>query len=55
MDNHTAVVVLFAASAVSAFIAAIREDWIPKVHKLALAVAFAATAFLVQVTNFLGK
>jgi len=48
MDAAFAQIVLFAASAVSALIAAVRNDWLPKVGKLALAVSFAATAFLLQ-------
>ena len=55
MSEQVAVVILFAASAVTALIAAFREDIFPKVKKLALALAFAAIAFLVQVTDFLGK
>ena len=55
MSEQFVVVVLFAASAVTALIAAFREDIVPKVKKVALAVCFAATAFLVQATDFLGK
>lgn len=55
MDKETAVLVLFALSAVTAFIAAVREDWVPKVQKLALAVAFAASGLLVQFSGLLGK
>ncbi len=55
MSEHFVVVTLFASSAVSAAIAAVREDWIPKINKLALAVCLAATAFLVQVADFLSK
>ena len=54
MDVTLAEVILFAASAVSALIAAVRNDWIPKVEKLALAVCFAATAFLLQFFSKLG-
>jgi len=55
MSEQLLVVLLFGASIVTALIAAFREDILPKVKKLALAVAFAASAFLVQVTDFLGK
>lgn len=48
MDKTFAEVVLFAASAVTALVAAVRNDWLPKVEKLALAVCFAAMAFLIQ-------
>lgn len=51
MDKAFAEVVLFAAAAVSALVAAVRNDWLPKVEKLALAVCFAATAFLIQWIN----
>lgn len=52
----SAVVVLFAASVVSAVIAAsakLSAKILPRVQKLALAVAFAAAAFLVQVSDVL--
>jgi hypothetical protein len=52
MDKEAVIVALFLASAVTALIAAVREDWIPKVNKLALAVCFAASAFFLQVSNF---
>jgi uncharacterized membrane protein len=55
MSEQFVVVVLFVAAIISALIAAFREDILPKVKKLALAVAFAATAFLVQATDFLQK
>jgi uncharacterized membrane protein len=51
VDISTAEVVLFAASVVSAALAAFRNDILPKVEKLALAVAFAATAFLLSVQS----
>ena len=53
MDKDTAVFVLFVLSAVTALIAAVREDWVPKVQKLVLAVCFAATGLLVQFSGFL--
>jgi hypothetical protein len=58
MDERTVVIVLFAAAVVSALCAAFaktREKVLPKVEKLALAVALAASAFLVEVTNFFSK
>lgn len=55
MDKETAAFILFALAAVTAFIDAVREDWVPKVKKLALAVGFAATGLLVVFTDFLGK
>lgn len=55
MSEQLLVGILFAAAVVTAAIDAFREDIFPKVKKLALAVAFAATAFLLQVTDFLSK
>lgn len=47
MNTTLAEVILFVASAVSALIAAFRADILPKVEKVALAVCFAATGFVV--------
>ena len=55
MSEQLAVALLFLASIVTALIAAFREDILPKVKKLALSVAFAASALLLQVTDFLSK
>jgi hypothetical protein len=55
MDITLTEVILFAASAVTALIAAVRNDWLPKVEKLALAVCFAATAFVLQFGSRLGN
>jgi hypothetical protein len=55
MNVNLAEVVLFAASAVTALIAAVRNDWLPKVEKVALAICFAATAFLLQFFQRLGN
>ena len=54
MDEALAVIILFVAAIITALIAAFREDILPKVKKLALAVAFAASALLVKFTDFLG-
>jgi len=51
MDISGAAAIAFVVSAVSAFIAAFRDDFFPKVQKLALAVAFAATGFLLLVVD----
>jgi len=51
MDLSGAEVVAFALSAVTAFIAAVRNDWLPKVEKLALAVCFAAIGLLLAVAG----
>jgi hypothetical protein len=55
VSEQLVVALLFGASVVTAGLAAFREDIFPKVKKLALAVCFAASAFLLQVTDFLGK
>ena len=55
MDQNIALVIAFGAAAVSAAIAAFREDIFPKVQKTALAVCFAAIGFLIALTTFLGK
>jgi hypothetical protein len=52
MAAPAVVEVLFAASAVTATVETFRRDFFPKVNKLALAVAFAATAFFIQVAGF---
>jgi hypothetical protein len=51
MSFSGAEVVLFALSAVTALVAAVRNDWLPKVEKVALAVCFAASAWLLSVAN----
>jgi hypothetical protein len=48
------VAVLFAASAVSAALAAFGARVLQRVEKVALAVSLAAAAFFVRVTEFLG-
>jgi hypothetical protein len=55
VDTTLTEVILFAASAVTALIAAVRNDWLPKVEKVALAICFAATAFLLQFFQRLGN
>jgi hypothetical protein len=51
MNITGAEVVAFAAAAVTAFIAAVRNDWFPKVEKVALAVCFAAVGFFLMVAS----
>jgi hypothetical protein len=51
MDLSGAEVVAFVLSAVTAFIAAVRNDWLPKIEKLALAVCFAAIGLLLAVVG----
>lgn len=53
MDKQVAEAILFVAASVSAGLAAFRDDFFPKVKKLALAVSLVALAFLIQVTDFL--
>jgi hypothetical protein len=46
MDASTAAVVLFVASAVTAAVAAVRNDIFPKVEKTAAAIALAAAGLV---------
>lgn len=55
MNENVVVAVLFFSAAVSAAIAAFREDIFPKVQKTALAVCLAAAAFFIEASNFLGR
>jgi hypothetical protein len=52
MSEALAVGIAYGAAAITALVAAFREDIWPKVQKLALAVAFAAIGFLIQATDW---
>jgi hypothetical protein len=51
MNITGAEVVAFVLATITAFVAAIRDDWFPKVQKLALAVAFASFGFFLMVAE----
>lgn len=54
MDQSTVAAVLFAASAIVAAIAAVRDDIFAKVEKRALAICLAAAAFFVEAQHWFG-
>ena len=53
MTLDGAEVVAYALATITAVIAAVRNDWFPKVQKLALAVAFASFGFFLSVAQAL--